>query len=225
MMKFNRQDVQERRMIFDESTGQFRPHQPAERYVRAIPFDWLHTANRLPGRAISVALALWFLAGVKKSMNFRLTAEAVDLAGCSRKALYRGLDALEGAGLIGVVRRSGARPLITINEFQSQFSLAMRTADNSGNWPKLTVKAVNKLTAYQIDRLDKMESQCRARRNFPVRPTSMFTPILIAEDLGAADLLDDDFYEAFVALDSGEQSRYVINRENSTLQPWELDDL
>jgi len=106
----------ERRLVFNMQTGQFQPHERVERYVRTIPFDWLHRANRLPGHATAVALSLWFLAGVKKNMTFRLTAEAVDLAGCGRKSLYRALTALEQAGLICVLRRPGARPIITVNK-------------------------------------------------------------------------------------------------------------
>lgn len=108
--------VPEQRYVFNAATGQFQPHHPKERFVRTIPFDWLRRANRLSGKTTTVALALWFLAGVKKSMTFRLTAEAVDLAGCSRGALYHGLAALEGAGLIAITRRPGARPLITIHK-------------------------------------------------------------------------------------------------------------
>ena len=104
----------ERRLIFDARIDDFRPHVRVERYVRTIPFAWLRRANRLPGSAAAVASSLWFLAGVKKSMTFHLTAEAVDLAGCGRKSLYRGLAVLEQADLIGVQRRPGARPIITI---------------------------------------------------------------------------------------------------------------
>jgi hypothetical protein len=104
----------ERRLVFNAATGRFEPRQAVERYVRTIPFAWLHRANRLPGRATAVAVALWFLAGVKRSMTFRLTAEAADLAGCGRKPLYAALVGLEDAGLITIQRRPGARPFITI---------------------------------------------------------------------------------------------------------------
>lgn len=108
--------VLEQRHVFNAATGQYQPHQPKERFVRTIPFDWLRRCNRLSGKTTTVALALWFLAGVKRNMSFRLTAEAVDLAGCSRGALYHGLAALERAGLIAITRRPGARPLITIHK-------------------------------------------------------------------------------------------------------------
>ena len=49
-------------------------------------------------------------------MYFKLTQEAVDLAGCSRSALDHGLVELEKAGLIETERRRGARPQIRIIE-------------------------------------------------------------------------------------------------------------
>lgn len=109
-------DVQpgEQRLKFDPESGIFRPYARVERYVRTIPFAWLRRANRLPGSAAAVAASLWFLAGVKRSMTFRLTAEAVDLAGCGRKTLYRALASLERSGLISLLRRPGARPIVTI---------------------------------------------------------------------------------------------------------------
>lgn len=109
----------ERRLVFDPRAEEFRPYVRVERYVRTIPFDWLRRANRLAGSAAAVAASLWFLAGVKRSMTFRLTAEAVDLAGCGRKSLYRALAALEQAGLIGVQRRPGARPIITLHRLDA----------------------------------------------------------------------------------------------------------
>jgi hypothetical protein len=103
-----------------------------ERYVRTIPFEWLRRANHLPGSAPAVASSLWFLAGVKKSMTFRLTAEAVDLAGCGRKALYRALANLEAEGLIKLDRRSGARPVITINDPAQVGGHVLRMSEASG---------------------------------------------------------------------------------------------
>ena len=71
-------------------------------------------ANALPGKAGAVGIALWFLAGVKNSMTFKVTAEAVPVAACSRQAFSRGLDALEDANLVTVRRRLGTRPEVTI---------------------------------------------------------------------------------------------------------------
>lgn len=87
----------------------------AQRFILGpISFDWMQKANALPGKAGAVGLALWFIKGVKRSSTFAATAEAEALAGCSRQAFARGLDALESRGLISIVRRPGARPRVTI---------------------------------------------------------------------------------------------------------------
>lgn len=106
------------RMKFDPKTGEFKANQP--RFIRTIPFDWLKRCNALPGKATQVATGLWFLAGVKRSFQFKLTGEAVELVGCSRSAIRRGLATLEAAGLIEVERHCGARPTIKIKEQLAQ---------------------------------------------------------------------------------------------------------
>jgi hypothetical protein len=87
----------------------------AKRFICGpIPFDWIQKANTLPGKAGAVGLALWFIKGVKRASTFAVTAEAEALAGCSRQAFARGLDALAFSGLIHIVRCPGARPRVTI---------------------------------------------------------------------------------------------------------------
>lgn len=110
------QPIPEQRLVLNRATGQYEKNHYRERFVRTIPFDWLYHCNRLPGKTTTVALALWFLHGVKGNATFRLTREAVHLAGCSRGALYHALRALEGARLISILRRPGARPIITIHK-------------------------------------------------------------------------------------------------------------
>ncbi|MBS7350772.1 MAG: helix-turn-helix transcriptional regulator [Comamonas sp.] len=102
------------KLVFDLSLNQFKPTARVQRYVRTIPYQWLRSCNALPGKATQVALGLWFLAGVKKSFQFRLTAEAAELAGCCRSALYKALNTLEKAGLISVERAAGSRPIVRI---------------------------------------------------------------------------------------------------------------
>lgn len=109
---FNPSSVQ--RLSFDRQRGQYRPWQPPPRFVRTIPYEWLHRCNRLPGKTTQVALGLWFLAGVKRCLTFRVTAEALDLAGCERHTVYRALTVLEQANLIAVERRVGAYPQVTL---------------------------------------------------------------------------------------------------------------
>ena len=109
---FNPTGVQ--RLSFDHERAEYQPWTPPPRFVRPLPYDWLHRCNRLPGRVTQVALGVWFLAGVKRSLTVRLTAEALDLTGCERHTVYRALTVMEEAGLIRVERRSGAYPQVTL---------------------------------------------------------------------------------------------------------------
>lgn len=93
-----------------------RVKRPRKFIAGPIPYDWLARANSLPGKAGAVAVALYFLAGVTKSLRFRLTAEIEELAQCNRQAVYSALTELEQAQLISAVRRSGAKAVVTILE-------------------------------------------------------------------------------------------------------------
>ena len=87
------------------------------KFVRGpIPLDWLTRASKLPGRAISTGIVLWFLSGVKKSNTVVLQGSLLRSFGVKRHAGYRALQALEGASLVSVVRRSGKSPEVTILE-------------------------------------------------------------------------------------------------------------
>jgi hypothetical protein len=79
-----------------------------------IPLTWLTTAAQLPGKALSVGLALWFLRGCQKRATVRLTRQTLEQFGVSRKAGYRGLELLEAAGLVEARRHVGRSPWVTI---------------------------------------------------------------------------------------------------------------
>jgi DNA-binding transcriptional ArsR family regulator len=81
-----------------------------------LPLEWFQVAANLPGKALHIGLALWYLSGLKKSRTIRLTSQARSGFGIGRQALYRQLAALENEGLISVERREGRRPTITILE-------------------------------------------------------------------------------------------------------------
>ena len=49
-------------------------HKVGEWFLKGpIPGEWLHRAAKLPGRALHVARALWYLAGVEKSQQVKPT--------------------------------------------------------------------------------------------------------------------------------------------------------
>jgi DNA-binding transcriptional ArsR family regulator len=79
-----------------------------------IPLRWIRKAAGVKGKALHVAVALWFLAGLKRSQKVTLSQSKVRLFGVSRQASYRALVRLEGAGLVAVERHRGRSPIVTI---------------------------------------------------------------------------------------------------------------
>lgn len=102
------------------STQSLPRHKKGERFLCGpIPLDWLARAGCLPGKALHVAIAIWFLAGVTKTATVRLQRTLLDDLGISRKSGYRAICAMENAGLIEVIRGCGRRPFITILEVRA----------------------------------------------------------------------------------------------------------
>ena len=77
---------------------------------------WLTLAAGLSFRALRVGLALWYLAGLKKSREVRPNRDAWQRFGLSPEAGRRGLAALEAGGLVAVERHPGRYPIVTILE-------------------------------------------------------------------------------------------------------------
>lgn len=103
------------RYVYNPDTSQFTARAITKKFIKGpIPFDWLQTANALPGKAGQVGIALWFLVGVKKSSTVKITAEAERLAGCTRQTFAKGLAALESAGLVAVERKPGQKSTVTV---------------------------------------------------------------------------------------------------------------
>lgn len=84
-------------------------------FLRPIPLPWLTAASKLRGKSpLSVALALWFEAGRRKSMEVTLTTAILERFSVNRKAKYRALASLEKAGLVSVYRQPRRNPVVTI---------------------------------------------------------------------------------------------------------------
>jgi DNA-binding transcriptional ArsR family regulator len=79
-----------------------------------VPWSWLESAGALPGKALHVAIRLWYEAGLAGSSEVEFSMTSMARMGASRWAASRGLTALEGAGLVSAVRRAGRRPVVTI---------------------------------------------------------------------------------------------------------------
>jgi hypothetical protein len=105
--------IQERRIV--SATTAKLTQQRSDRYLRGpVPLAWLEAAARLPGRALQVGLALWFLIGVTKSATVSLTTVKLAGFGVDRSAKRRALTALAGAGLIALDQAPGRNPVVTV---------------------------------------------------------------------------------------------------------------
>ena len=71
-------------------------------------------AANLSGGALKVSLAIWFLAGIKRTDTIKLSNGMLEELRVSRRTKYRALEAMEEAGLISVSRLSGNSPEIKI---------------------------------------------------------------------------------------------------------------
>jgi hypothetical protein len=92
-----------------------------ERFLKGpVPWKWLSQAAVLRGRALHVGVALWHLAGMRKSATVSLSRRVLDELGVRRHSGYRALKSLEAVGLVGVSRRPGRLPRVTLLSAASQ---------------------------------------------------------------------------------------------------------
>jgi hypothetical protein len=92
-----------------------RPRKNKKRFIRGpIPAVWIEQAARLPGKALQVALMIRYLDGFESTGTVKLRPSVRNLYGMDRFSCSRGLDELEAAGLITVVRKRGSSPVATI---------------------------------------------------------------------------------------------------------------
>ena len=79
-----------------------------------IPGEWLSRACRLSRGALRVSLALWYLVGVERTIEVKLTCRVLEQFDVGRHTAYRALKELESAGLVTVVRHSGRCPVVFV---------------------------------------------------------------------------------------------------------------
>ena len=70
-----------------------------------VPLEWLNKAAILPGKALNVAIAIWWLQGMAKGKSLKYL-------NVKRGAASAALERLEAAGLIQLTRSPGQRPSI-----------------------------------------------------------------------------------------------------------------
>ena len=98
--------------------GKAPRHKTGEHFLRGpIPMDWLCAASIATGygSGFKVAIALWYLSGLNhQASTVKLSGSVQRKMGIKRHAGYRGLVALESAGLVSVDRHPGRSPVVTI---------------------------------------------------------------------------------------------------------------
>ena len=104
-----------KRVRHDSSSGQYIEAPMGVPFLKGpISMAWLNAAAKLPGKALNVGLAIWWLAGMSKTTAFKLTGKSLSQLGVSRDAASDGLKRLEDIGLILVKRSPGQRPTVQI---------------------------------------------------------------------------------------------------------------
>ena len=118
-----------KRVRLDASTGKYIDAPLTVPFLKGpIPMVWLNEAAKLPGKAINLGIAIWWLAGMAKTKTFKLTGKALDQLGVSRDAASGALKRLEARGLIRVQRSPGQRPTVEILSVAS----AVTKSENTG---------------------------------------------------------------------------------------------
>jgi len=96
-------------------TGTTSP--PQQKFLKGpVPLWWIQAAGMLPGKALHVAIELWYRSGLCKSKVVHFSYQSVQQFGVKRHAAYRALRSLADAGLVVVHRGPGRCPIVTIFE-------------------------------------------------------------------------------------------------------------
>jgi hypothetical protein len=109
------QRIPEKRIRLDRNTGEWEDNPVKKKFLKGpIPLDWLTAAARLPGKAINVGIALWWLAGMSKTGALKLTRQSQLALNISKDAERDGLRRLRQAGLIELTAQPGQRHTVRI---------------------------------------------------------------------------------------------------------------
>lgn len=96
-------------------------HRAGERFLKGpIPWTWLQRAMMLPGRALHLALFLWREAGWRKTRTVKLCLRGGLPVGLNRWNARRGLQALEAAALVAILRKPGRGLEVTLLDYRPE---------------------------------------------------------------------------------------------------------
>jgi hypothetical protein len=104
-----------RRLIRSPSTGKWEEPKQKPLFIRGpIPLPWVECAAKLPGKALALGFGLWWLHGMNKGGEVKLTKRLLESFNISRDAAADGLNRLEQSGLVQVKRAPGKRATVRI---------------------------------------------------------------------------------------------------------------
>jgi hypothetical protein len=108
-------DIPVKRIKLNVSNGQWEEAKTKELFIRGpIPIPWVEKVAKLPGKALALAVGLWWLHGMAKGGEVTVTRKMLERLNISRDAAADGLLRLEKADLIRVTRATGQRPRVHI---------------------------------------------------------------------------------------------------------------
>jgi hypothetical protein len=95
-------------------------HRQGEKFLKGpVPWAWLESAMRLPGKALHVALALWWEAGCANRRTVRFCLNGSLPGGLTRQSARRGLRRLAAGGLVTIRHLPGRGLEVTLSETPS----------------------------------------------------------------------------------------------------------
>jgi len=90
---------------------------PKEYFLKGpIPLRWLHKAATLPGKAYTLGTIIWWFYGMNPTEPIKVTSKSLKEFSISEDAYRDGLQRLEAADLVSVIRRPGQRSEIRVRE-------------------------------------------------------------------------------------------------------------
>jgi hypothetical protein len=103
-----------KRLRPNRESGQMEEVQQSVLFLKGpIPLWWLTRVAALPGKALALGVALWWLYGMSRGA-IKLTSKALGAMSVSRDAASDGLRRLEVDGLVSIQREKGRRSVIHI---------------------------------------------------------------------------------------------------------------
>lgn len=104
-----------RRLRHNPATGKWEEAIAKPLFIRGpIPLPWLEQAAQLPGKAFVLGIGLWWLHGMARDAEVKLSKRLLQSFNISRDAAADGLTRLEKAGLVQAKRAPGKRPSVRI---------------------------------------------------------------------------------------------------------------